>query len=674
MKSRIPSQVKRRRAAAALPLPKAQRGSAAAFAAVAVVAMLLSTLLSINIGRIYYAQRDLQKLANMGALAAVEAGSGCAPGATSRNTAAAQARVLAILQANLPGESSSQVAGLLTTINGISGVQLGMETTNGVNPTSGKTDNLYHFVALKDGNPAIDAAVVNLTTTSPSLIGAAFFPGFSPVSLNASATAMQRPLGAFTIGSTLANLNTQNSALLNPLLSALLGTSLNLSAVDYTNMASVQLSLANLEVAAGVNDLNSLLALNTNLAGVQQLLAAATAQVNPSVANLVTGLTLGTAQAGQNVPLAQLLGNVAEGLNPAVTDVASLVPSLDLLDLLQQAGEAAAGNSPNSFLTLQGTPSVPGLISNYVFVSIQQPPQTSGYGPVGSTAQTAQITVHLRTSVDTSATGIVGAVLGLLNGLLTLLGGITISPINLGLDLYIANATATLDSLTCPTAATPHPTATIGVNSHLATLYLGTFVGNAQNNPALATTSANFLQIQGTGLLGLISATLGLQTGSVGPAYVGNTTGATAGPFTVYGTPYQPSATTSPQTYIYAACNDTVANPPSCGSTTDPTNPANPIPTGDIVSGISNLLGQLFNNNNLIVNVAGIPLGAILDPLISALNTLLVAPLSALVDAILDPLLQLLGVQIASATVMMTGVETGQQTIVNNNLPGSSSF
>src|SRR5262249_37127720 len=153
-----------------------------------------------------------------------------------------------------------------------------------------------HFVALSDGDPRINAVAVNLTAQKPGLIGS-FFSDASSRTLYASATAAQQPLGGFSVGSTLASLNTTSSTLLNPLLSALLGTSVNLNAVDYVNMASTQISLANLMVAAGVNDLNSLLALNTNVAGLQQILAAATNTVNPSVAQLIQGLTLGNAQA-----------------------------------------------------------------------------------------------------------------------------------------------------------------------------------------------------------------------------------------------------------------------------------------------------------------------------------------------------------------------------------------
>lgn len=669
-----PPHYKRRKAAAAVAGPRAQRGSAAVFAAAALLAMIASTLLALNIGRLYYAQRDLQKLATVGALAAVESASGCNGASGMRSTSAATTRVTQIIQANLPSGSTTTAAQLLTAINSVAGVQLGMENTSGVNPTSGANDGYYHFVSLADGDSRIDAAVVNLSETAPTMVGAMFFPGYTPITLHASATAMQQPLGGFYVGSTLANLNTTNSALLNPLLSLLLGTSLNLSALDYQNLAGVQLSLANLEVAAGVNDLNSLLALNTNLGGLEQLLTSATNLVNPSVANLLTGLTLGTSQASSPISLATLLGNLGADLNPTVTDAASLVPSLDLLDLLQEAGEAAAGNSPNgSFLTLSGTPSVPNLLNTYVYLSIGQP-QVYGYGPVGATASTAQITLHVRANVDPS---LLDGILALVKTLTLGLVGENIAPINLGLDLYVAPASGTLASLTCPTTATPSPSATVSVGTNVAKVKIGTYTGNPSDNAAAGgptLVAGNLVSVSGT-IAGLTIALNSIPAALT----VGSNTDTTAGPFSIYTSPQPVNSKTEPNVYYYMACNSlaTALNP--CAPTnSDPNNPAAPIPSQNLLSGVTTLVTELTANNNLTITltVLGIPLNlsGILDPLLGLINTLVLAPLTTLLDDLLNPLLQLLGLQVGSSTVLMNTVVTGQQVIVNTNLPGSSNF
>lgn len=654
------------------PAPGRQRGAAAMFGAVALLAGVIAMLLSINIGILYFAQRDLQRLAVLGAMAGVETASGCLNGGGASDTTSVTTRVKTALSSNLP--SGNDPAKLLNAIGGVPAVQLGMVTTG--KPGAQTNDGLRHFSSLSDHDARINAVVVNLTEPQPAILGAALFNA-TPGTLYASATAMQQPLAGFKIGSTLVSLN---GGLLNALLSALLGSSISLSAVDYNNMASTQLSLAGLELAAGVNDLNSLLALDTNVAGLQQILVTATNTVNPSVANLLQGLTLGNAVANQNVPLASVLGGIGNGLNPTVTDAASLVPSLDLVDLLTQIGQAAAAQDPTHFLQLQITPSIPGLLNTFIFLSVEEPMQ-QGYGPVGTTAQTAQIRLRLRLNVDTS---LVNGIFSLLQTLTIGLVNFTVQPINLGLDVYVAKAVGTLDSIYCPaetsnsTAGSGMPSAQIGVNTNLAKVQVGTFSASAQSDPIL--TFGNLLSINGSLLLipNAVGLTVAINNPLPQPLQVGNSNGAQAGPFTIYQIPTAPvSPTTAPHSYNYLACNNLVALNP-CTSTSDPNNPYAPVPSTNLLAGISTYIGQLVNQNGLEIDLylAGvkIPVGALLDPLLSAINSLLLTPLTNLLDALLNPLLQLLGLQVGSATVLMSNVVTGPPVLVNTALPGTANF
>ena len=659
MKTKPSRQVQRARSRAGLSTPQRQRGAAAVFAAVALIAGVIALLLGINVGMLYFAQRDLQRLAVLGAMAGVQTASGCINGNGASDTATVTTRVKAALSNNLP--SGTDPTTMLSPIGGLPAVQLGKVSVGraGVKPNDGQ----YHFSTLPDHDAGINAVVVNLTRAQPVLLGGSLFSA-TPGTLYASATAMQQPVGGFSIGSTLAHLDTAQSVL-NPLLKGLLGASVNLSAVDYNNLASTQISLAGLMVAAGVNDLNSLLALNTNVAGLQQILVTATNLVNPSAASLIQGLTLGTAQASQNVPLATLLGNIGNGLNPTVNDAASLVPSLDLLDLLQQLGQTAASQNPGSFLTLSGTPGVTGLLNTYVFLKVQEPMQTA-FGPVGVTAQTAQIQLNIRANVDTSG---LNALLNILNLLLLGLAHLQVLPINIGLDLNVGQAIGTLDGLTCPIDSAPAPTATVGVQTTVAHLKLGTFTAAAETNPALI--KGTILGIKDTGALKLLNLTVSML---IAPPEtdLGKAETAQAPPFTKFtaAQPVQP-VQVHPHDYYYYACNSTDLNP--C-TAKDSNNPSAPIPTVDITSGISKLVGQLVDKNNLHIDVAGLDLTAILDPVVSALNTLLLAPLTSVLDLIINPLLAALGVQLASGTVLMNVVETGRPMLVNTALPGTPNF
>ncbi len=632
MNNKPSRQVLRARRRAGLSTPQRQRGAAAVFAAVAMIAGLAATLLAINIGMLYYAQRDLQRMATVGAMAGVQVSSGC------RNPAdpgVPGSLALATTQVQQAIKNNNGNVGLLTGIGGAPAVQVGMISNN---------SGTHTFVPLADGSSQINAVRVNLERTAPSILGGGLFPGGAPVTLMASATAQEQPLGSFSIGSTLLSLNTATSVL-NPLLSGLLGASVNLSAVDYQGLAQTQISLANLMVAANVTDLNSLLAVDTNVAGLQTLLAAATNTVNPSVASLLTGLTLGTTQSGTDVPLAELLGNVGVALNPTVTDVAANVPFVNVLDMLTAIGEAAAAKNGIT-LALPVSINIPGLVGVYAFLQVLEPPQLSGLGPVGTTQTTAQVILKVRANVGT------GGVLGLLS----LLG--TAANINLGIDVNVANAKGTIATLVCPSDSAASPSATVAVNTGLVTLQLGGFFGSPSAAPSITATDAPLLNITA---LGIPVVTLGVK---VPPSTTLGGGSGTAGPFTEYAAPVP--VPDSPHSYYYVACNSTTEN--TCAAS-DSSNPQTPVSSVDIASGITKLVGQLSAKNNLSVDVLGIGLGGLLDPIISALNTALLTPVTTLVDSLLNPLLAALGVQVGSGTLLWQLFENGQPLIVTSCLP-----
>ena len=646
MNNKPSRQVLRARRRAGLSTPQRQRGAAAVFAAVAMIAGLAATLLAINIGMLYYAQRDLQRMATVGAMAGVQVSSGC------RNPAdpgVPGSLALATTQVQQAIKNNNGNVGLLTGIGGAPAVQVGMISNN---------SGTHTFVPLADGNSQINAVRVNLERTAPSILGGGLFPGGAPVTLMASATAQEQPLGAFTIGSTLANLNTANSALLNSLLGGLLGTSLNLSLADYQGLAQTQLSLADLMLAANVTDLSSLLSATTNIAALQNLLNVAVNNVNPSVSNLLTGLTLGSAQAGAQVPLASLLGDVAVGLNPTITDVAANVPFINALDMLQEIGQAAAAKTG---ITILLTPAVtiPGLANINIYLSVLQPPQFSALGPVGTTQTTAQVNLMLRANVDTSGSGL-GALVGLLAK----------ATVNLGLDVSVAAAKGTISTLICPTASSPNPSATVAMTTGLINLALGSF--NPANISAPLTAQpadTTLLNVTALNILGISIpiVTLGVKNNPVtsngASGGLGSGSG-TAGPFVNYATPTL--AKNSTHTYNYVACNDTTSN--IC-ATPDTSNPQTPVSSTNIAAGITTLVGNLVNKNNLNVDVLGIALSGLLDPIIAALNTAVLTPVTNLVDSLLNPLLALLGVQVGSGTLLWETFQNGQPVIVTSCLP-----
>jgi uncharacterized membrane protein len=235
---------------------------AAIFAAIAITALAIATFFAINIGQLYYAQRQLEKYATMAALSGAQQMSGCRsfPAGTPVLVAASiqSGAVTASLANNLINDGSSlRVSELLDTGAGRTpAVQLGRMTLD-------TTTGIRRFTPLPDQSIEIDAVQVTLGRSMPTFFGA-WFSGASGT-LKASATASQFPVGSFMVRSGTFKFDSSTSPLLNPLLSGLLGTSVSLSALDYQNLASAQVDLGKLMIAANVHNLNDLLSLQTSL-------------------------------------------------------------------------------------------------------------------------------------------------------------------------------------------------------------------------------------------------------------------------------------------------------------------------------------------------------------------------------------------------------------------------
>ena len=86
------------------PTAQRQRGAVAVFAAITMVALLSALALAVDVGRLYYAQRDTQRLADVAALDASRVVSGCA---STSGVPGSKAQALAEVMASLARNSSS---------------------------------------------------------------------------------------------------------------------------------------------------------------------------------------------------------------------------------------------------------------------------------------------------------------------------------------------------------------------------------------------------------------------------------------------------------------------------------------------------------------------------------------------------------------------------------------
>lgn len=267
-----------------------------------------------------------------------------------------------------------------------------------------------------------------------------FAAGFTePPQLNATGIAAVTPEVAFSVGSRLASLN---GGLANAILSALLGTSVTLSVMDYNALAAARVDVLSfldalaleLDVTAGTYD--DLLQMEADAGDLADALSTL---VDSSARAALSGLVSGPS--GAAVPLGKLfaLGRLS-GLE--LGSGGGLDLAVSALEVLTAAAALADGDRQ---VSLDLGMSVPGLTRLRLDMAIGEPPQGGGWfavGTVGSVVRTAQLRLQLRAE--------------LLGGPILLGAGVS-----LPLWLDMAHAEAMVVAATCPGPSAPNGRAII---------------------------------------------------------------------------------------------------------------------------------------------------------------------------------------------------------------------
>lgn len=277
-----------------------------------------------------------------------------------------------------------------------------------------------------------------------------------------SAVASAPAEAAFSIGSRLVSVNTQQSALLNPLLGGLLGTNLSLAAMDYNAL-----------LATDVNALQFIDALATELkvsAGTYNDVLKAEA----TVGQIVSALATTTKDKDADVALAKLLGAKLPG--------SLKVPLSHFIDL-GQVGKLALGHGASAFdaevglMELIGAAAaiangknqvaanigagVPGLLAVKLDLAIGEPPQGGTWfaiGEAGKIVRTAQTRLQIEATVG-GAGGLLGGVLG--------------ASIKLPVYVELAYAEGQLKSVSCPTGKPASAVVNVAAKPGIAEVWLG---------------------------------------------------------------------------------------------------------------------------------------------------------------------------------------------------------
>lgn len=416
------------------------------------MAVLLISLISIlglvEVGYLYWARRNVQKVADLAALSGAQRLKTCTPG----NGDNAAARYNAVHGNNFNGT---------------------LDITCGYWDPSVAGEE--HFTAATAAHPRNSVRVVANMPATP-FFGFAHFTG---VGATAIATHHGKPIASFSVGSRLLGLNTDDS-LLGPLLSGVLGTSLGLKLLSYDGIANSNLSLLGLKnvlhLDAGTVDgvLNTEVSLGDFLDAVVQVL-----QQGPDTANIDIGLVNQQianikAQLGDtDIKLGDIL-NVHAGTSDPDT---ALDVDVNVADILNAALQAA--NSKHAAALDISNLDLLGLASVKLKLAIIEPPKIGvgrpGYNPDGTprtVAHTAQVRLKLEVEV-LQGFGNNGVLLNLSPiAKVSFPGG---KLIEIPLNLELVPAEAWIDNLQChvPVGGQVRNVATMKLRPGALNLFLG---------------------------------------------------------------------------------------------------------------------------------------------------------------------------------------------------------
>ncbi|KGB98534.1 MULTISPECIES: TadG family pilus assembly protein [Burkholderia] len=582
-----------------------QRG---AFSVMAIIAMLIAvtTLGAIGVGNLFYQRRDVQRIADMAALAAVQR----MDDACSQPTATAT--------------SNAQSNGLNASNGDTISIECGRWDTS-ANPAPS------YYAAATSGTTQLNAAKVVVTRQVPF-----FFVG-PPQTVSAVSTARSTNIDTFSVGATLAALGgvgcsggsaptSGNPGLVNGLIGALLGANLNLNIASYQALACTNVTVGDLVVAAGVGTVDQLLALKLTLPQLIQLMVKAASQTSVVNASLQASVAALQAIVNANVPGTSVgLGGAGGLLNVALADTqAALNAQVDLLDLLMVGAEIAATGKPAVTVNVPSL-NLGGLTGTQLQVQIISPPSIGvgegGIDPATGTwrtkASTAAVGVYLNVALGTAQLPILG----------TLLNQIASIDVKLPIYLQVGTGTAWLNSTQCASTQEAS-TVVITAQPGVANLCIGQPPLDASGKISLSSnyscaSPAQIIDVNA--VLGLVRVTASMSNVSV------QVQGASQS-HTFNGVPG-------------IDANYWTVNSNALGSA--------------LSSALTQLAAATITVNLRLADLTSLPIPSSFVSTLLGFLTSLLGPVLSSLDAVLVPLLNLLGVQVGAATVHQISLSCG---------------
>jgi uncharacterized membrane protein len=445
---------------------------------------------------------------------------------------------------------------------------------------------------------AANAARVTLKTQTPLYFARMFTGGSSHFDITSTATAASTALASFAIGSRLVSLN---GGLLNAMLGGMLGTTLSLSAMDYSALVDAHIdafdflnALATRLNLTGVT-YNDVLSGNVKLPDVVAAMLTAQQAANGSggATTALKNVSLAVAGLATRIAASALIdagpyASMTVGTRPK-TGV-----SVSVFDLLSATGAIANGSNQIAASVNLG---LPGIASVSLTATIGEHPQGTSWiavGAQGASVHTAQTRVLLT---------------------IQLLGSGGVSAVNLPVYVEVASGTATLDAVSCGRPNISNSSVTLGVTPGI----VDAWIGNVS-----AADMTNFTRKPNPGAATLVNL----------------------GAITVSGRAHAGMGNTTPASVSFSY-SDITAQTKKTVTTTNFT---------------SSLTGSLLGDLALTVNVG--PLGLPI-PGLGGTVTGIIGGATGSIDQVLASVLATLGVGIGQADVWVTGIRCDGAVLVN---------
>ncbi|MFV0677172.1 TadG family pilus assembly protein [Variovorax sp. tm] len=321
------------------------------------LALIVITLIGTELGYTFFLKRELQKTADLAALAGAQ-------NLGVNNCTAATSAAVANAAQNMPV--------------GLSPLDAGSVVCGRWDPVAKPV--VPHF-GTPDSGQKFNAVRVTISRTPPLLMPG--IPGNQARPITADAVAAQQtPKANLTIRSTLLTVDSTKSPLLNAVFGGLLGGSLNVTAAGWNGLLNTNLQLLTyidqlgVNLGIGVGKYDQVLGTNVSVGTLIQAMIDALQKSGNTAQAVIDALNL--IKLAANVPSAQPLLKLGDLLGVQTgTDAAALTTNVQLLQLL--TGVVQAANGKNGLIATTTLP-VPGLATVTTNVKVIEPPKVSATG------------------------------------------------------------------------------------------------------------------------------------------------------------------------------------------------------------------------------------------------------------------------------------------------------